>query len=68
MLCDLRFGELEEGSDEFVFSHKLVNKGGEWIVEQVDPKFSFDDIPEFMAVLSERIRGDKNALKKPLIK
>ena len=68
LLCDLRFGEFEEGSDEFVFTHKLVPKDGTYVVEQVDPKFSFDDIPAFMAVLGRRISGDKEALKKPLTK
>lgn len=66
-LCDLRFGEFEEGSDAFVFNHKLVHDDGEWVVHQVDPKFSFGDIPAFMGVLFERIKGNKDALKKPLI-
>lgn len=66
-LSDLRFGEFEEGSDEFVFTHKLVNESGEWVVHQVDPKFSFSDLPAFMGVLTRRIIGDKDALKKPLI-
>ncbi|MFT7591408.1 MAG: inner membrane protein [bacterium] len=65
-LCDLRFGEFEEGSDEFVFTHNLVQKRGEWVVEQVDPKFSFSDIPAFMTVLCDRIIGNEDALKKPL--
>lgn len=68
LLCDLRFGEFEEGSDQFVFTHKLIHRNDEWIVEQVDPKFSFADIPAFMAVLVDRIRGNKDALKKPLTK
>jgi inner membrane protein len=67
LLCDLRFGEFEEGSDQFVFTHQLVKEGDEWIVHQVDPKFSFSDIPVFMGVLFERIRGNEDALKKPPI-
>lgn len=67
-LCDLRFGEFEEGSDEFVFTHKLVKEEGEWVVHQVDPKFSFSDIPTFMGVLFDRIKGNEQALKKPSTK
>lgn len=66
LLCDLRFGEFEEGSDAFVFTHKLVEEDGEWIVHQVDPKVSFSDVPAFMGVLFDRIKGNEEALKKPL--
>jgi inner membrane protein len=67
LLCDLRFGEFEEGSDKFVFTHKLVKKHDAWVVETIDPDFDFGDVPEFMGVLWDRILGDEEALKKPLI-
>ncbi len=65
VICDLRFGEFEEGSDQFVFSHKIVKEDNEWVVHQIDPKFDFDDLPKFMGALFDRIRGNKDALKKP---
>ncbi len=66
-LCDLRFGEISGLKDRFVFTYELANENGEWLVKTVDPDFKFSDVPAYLAPFFDRMWGNKDALKIPLI-
>jgi len=62
IICDMRFGEMTEGSGAFVFSNYVVKQGDEYIIIRKEPEFDSSTMRKFISMLWARIRGDKDAL------
>lgn len=59
-LCDLRFGEMGEGSDRFVFTHELRKVNNQWEIHSVDPEFEIGDMWTFLRPMFVRMLGKKD--------
>ncbi|MBO6515423.1 MAG: metal-dependent hydrolase [Bacteroidia bacterium] len=58
-LCDLRFGEMGDGTERFVFTHELREVDGEWQVHSIDPEFEFDNMWDYLGPMFDRMLGNK---------
>lgn len=62
VICDMRFGEMTEGSGAFVFSNYVEKYDNQHVIVRKEPEFDSSTMRQFLSMLWARIRGDKDAL------